>query len=222
MSTVLFVYTDGVTYKASNVNSISHNESTVEYYQSVSNESGTVGGVNLRSVDKFDLLYAVVRNTENGEVTIIPGLYDSFDVVPKGESVQRQKNIDAEKARVAAYRAAIAPERNAKEKAKFEARRAKRKADYLQSTGTVVHEDADEPATVTEEVKVPVVEVREVQKVEVQQEQPVIEVQDTPAVVTTTPAAKGTRKSVNVVEQLKAAGVTDEDLATLRSLGILR
>lgn len=201
MSTVLFVYTEGVTYKATNVTSITHDESTVEYAQTVMNESGTVGGVNLRAVDKSDLLYAVVRNTETGEVTIIPGLYDSFDVVPKGESVRRQTNIEAEAARVAAYRAEQAPAREAKEQAKYEARRAKRKAAYTGTTATVVHEEADVEVTTN-----PVVEVQEVQ------------VETTAS----NPTAKGTRKSVNVLEQLKAAGISEDDLAQLRALGILR
>ena len=214
MSTVLFVYTEGVTYKATNVTSITHDESVVEYAQTVLNESGTIGGVNLRAVDKSDLLYAVVRNTETGEVTIIPGLYDSFDVVPKGESVRRQANIEAEAARVAAYRAEQAPVREAKEQAKYEARRAKRKAAYTGTTANVVHEEADEPESVDVEVTGnPVIEVQEV---------PVVETTQTAEQTTSTPTAKGTRKSVNVLEQLKAAGISEDDLAQLRSLGILR
>jgi len=210
MSTVLFVYTEGVTYKATNVTSITHDESMVEYSQTVLNESGTVGGLNLRAVDKSDLLYAIVRNTESGEVTIIPGLYDSFDIVPKGESVRRQTNIEAEAARVAAYRAEQAPAREAKEQAKYEARRAKRKAEYTGTTATVVHEEADEPANVEEVNTNPVLEVQEVQ------------VAATSETTATTPTAKGTRKSVNVLEQLKAAGISEDDLAQLRALGILR
>lgn len=212
MSTVLFVYTEGVTYKATNVTSITHDESTVEYAQTVLNESGTVGGVNLRAVDKSDLLYAVVRNTETGEVTIIPGLYDSFDVVPKGESVRRQTNIEAEAARVAAYRAEQAPAREAKEQAKYEARRAKRKAAYT-GNANIVHEEADEPENVDVEVTTnPVIEVQEVQ----------VETTSPAETTASTPTAKGTRKSVNVLEQLKAAGISEDDLAQLRSLGILR
>jgi len=210
MSTVLFVYTEGVTYKATNVTSITHDESMVEYSQTVLNESGTVGGLNLRAVDKSDLLYAIVRNTESGEVTIIPGLYDSFDIVPKGESVRRQTNIEAEAARVAAYRAEQAPAREAKEQAKYEARRAKRKAEYTGTTATVVHEEADEPANVEEVNTNPVLEVQEVQ------------VATTSETTASTPTAKGTRKSVNVLEQLKAAGISEDDLAQLRALGILR
>ena len=210
MSTVLFVYTEGVTYKATNVTSITHDESMVEYSQTVLNESGTVGGLNLRAVDKSDLLYAIVRNTETGEVTIIPGLYDSFDIVPKGESVRRQTNIEAEAARVAAYRAEQAPAREAKEQAKYEARRAKRKAEYTGTTATVVHEEADEPANVEEVNTNPVLEVQEVQ------------VATTSETTASTPTAKGTRKSVNVLEQLKAAGISEDDLAQLRALGILR
>ena len=212
MSTVHFVYTEGVTYKATNVTSITHNESMVEYTQAVLNESGTVGGLNLRAVDKADLLYAVVRNTETGEVTIIPGLYDSFDVVPKGESVRRQTNIEAEAARVAAYRAEQAPAREEKEQAKYEARRAKRKAAYT-GTANIVHEEADEAANVEEVNANPVIEVQEVQ---------VAPTSQTAETTATTPTAKGTRKSVNVLEQLKAAGISEEDLAQLRQLGILR
>jgi hypothetical protein len=212
MSTVLFVYTEGVTYKATNVTSITHNESMVEYSQTVLNESGTVGGLNLRAVDKSDLLYAVVRNTESGEVTIILGLYDSFDIVPKGDAVRRQTNVEAEAARVAAYRAEQAPAREAKEQAKYEARRAKRKAAYTGTTATVVHEDADEPEI--EVPQEPVVEVQEVQEVQV------VETAETTAPVTATTSKA--RKSVNVLEQLKAAGISEEDLAALRNLGILR
>lgn len=127
MNTVTFVYTDGITYKATNVQHIEKQDSVIEYTQSVINESGTVGGINLRAVDLSDLLYAVVKNQETKEVTIIPGIFDNFEVVPKGVAVQRQANIEAEAARIAADRAAKAPEREAKEKAKYEQRRKARK-----------------------------------------------------------------------------------------------
>lgn len=212
MSTVHFIYTEGVTYKATNVTSITHDESIVEYTQTVLNSSETVGGLNLRAVDKSDLLYAVVRNTETGEVTIIPGLYDSFDVVPKGESVRRQTNIEAESARVAAYRAEQSPIREAKEQAKYEARRAKRKAAYTENSVNIVHEEADEPEYVATYVS------PQIQFIDV----PEVESSKSEETTTSTPTAKGTRKSVNVLEQLKSVGISEEDIAQLRQLGILR
>lgn len=131
MKTVTFVYTDNVTYKATNVISVDNHGDTIEYVQDSTNADGSIAGLNMRSVDTYDLLYAVVKDVDTKEVTIIPGLFDSFDVVPKGAAVQRQANIEAEAARVAADRAAKAPAREAKEKAKYEARRAARKAEWV-------------------------------------------------------------------------------------------
>lgn len=144
MKTVTFVYTDNVTYKAANVISVDNHGDTIEYVQDSTNADGSIVGLNMRSVDTYDLLYAVVKDVDTKEVTIIPGLFDSFDVVPKGAAVQRQANIDAEAARVAADRAAKAPAREAKEKAKYEARRAARKAEW------VGHEEDTEVADTTE------------------------------------------------------------------------
>lgn len=227
MSTVYFVYTEGVTYKATNVTSITHDEFSVEYTQTVQNESGTVAGLNLRVVDKSDLLYAIVRNTEAGETTIISGLYDSFDVVPKGESVRRQTNIEAEAARVAAYRAEQAPVREEKEQAKYEARRAKRKSEYTGTTATVIHEEADEPerveeVNVTEQVAVAPVDVVSDNNTVTFDEIPRVNGEEVTEPTTTTPTVSGKRKSVNVLQQLKDVGISEEDLETLRVLGILR
>jgi hypothetical protein len=225
MSTVYFVYTEGVTYKATNVASITHDEFSVEYTQTVHNESGTIAGLNIRVVDKSDLLYAIVRNTEAGEMTIISGLYDSFDVVPKGESVRRQTNIEAEAARVAMVRADKAPAREEKERAKYEARRAKRKAEYTGTT-SIVHEEAGEPESVeevnvTEQVAVVSVDVVS-DNVNTVTFDEIPRVNGEPVTEQTTTSVSGKRKSVNVVEQLKAVGISEEDLATLRTLGILR
>lgn len=137
MKTVTFVYTDGITFKATNVTSITNHMTHIEYSQEVLNESMTVGGINLRMVETDDLLYAVVKDNVTKEVTIIPGLYESFDVVPKGDAVRRQVNIEAEAARVAADRAAKAPAREAKEQEKFNARRAARKAEWQAAHGVV-------------------------------------------------------------------------------------
>ena len=174
MNTVTFFYTDGVTYKATNVTSITKHVFSIEYTQSVMNESETVGGFNVRAVDLDDLLYAVVKNNATKEVTIIPGLYDSFDVVPKGEAVRRQENIEEEAARVAARREANAPARKAKEEAKFAKRRQARKDAYLK----------ENPAA---------------------------------AEVQATPSAPKT-----VSEQLVAAGVSEGDIAVLRSLNVMK
>ncbi|AFC21782.1 hypothetical protein GAP32_332 [Cronobacter phage vB_CsaM_GAP32] len=155
MNTVTFVYTDGITYKATNVQHIEKQDSVIEYTQSVINESGTVGGINLRAVDLSDLLYAVVKNQETKEVTIIPGIFDNFEVVPKGVAVQRQANIEAEAARIAADRAAKAPEREAKEKAKYEQRRKARKeaweAEHGVKAANVAPAPAPAPTGATEE-----------------------------------------------------------------------
>lgn len=137
MNTVTFVYTDGVSYKATNVTSIANHMTHIEYSQEVMNESGTVGGINLRMVETDDLLYAVVKDQITKEVTIIPGLFESFEIVPKGEAVRRQANIEAEAARVAADRAAKAPAREAKEQAKYQARRDARKAQWQAENGVV-------------------------------------------------------------------------------------
>lgn len=150
MKTVTFVYTDNVSYKATNVISIENHGDSIEYVQDHTNEVGSIVGINMRSVDTYDLLYAVVKDTETKAVTIIPGLFDSFDVVPKGEAVQRQANIDAEAARVAASRAAKAPAREAKEKAKYEARRAARKAEWVGENSTPVQ--AAKPVSTEEAV----------------------------------------------------------------------
>ncbi len=146
MKTVTFVYTDNASYKAANVISIDNHFDTIEYVQDSTNEDGSIVGLNMRSVDTQDLLYAVVKDVDTKEVTIIPGLFDSFDVVPKGEAVQRQANIEAEAARVAADRAAKAPAREAKEKAKYESRRAARKAEWVEQDVAVADTTEATPA----------------------------------------------------------------------------
>lgn len=136
MKTVTFVYTQGISYKATNVNEINSDGYTVDYTRQVQNESGTVVGGDFRSVSTEDLLYAIVKDHSTGIVSIIPGIYDNFDVVPKGNAVTRQENIDREAEDVAYARALKAPERAAKEQAKFEARRLARKAAWEANNGT--------------------------------------------------------------------------------------
>lgn len=134
MYTLTFFYTEGVTYKATNVQSFSSDDEFFSYSQHVQNEFETVCGVNLRSVANDDILYVVAKETMTNEITIIPGLYDQFDIVPKGKAVVRQQNIEREAASVAKRREENAEVRNKKEKEKYKARRAARKAQYLNKT----------------------------------------------------------------------------------------
>lgn len=139
---ITFVYTNNVTYKATNVTSIEQTAHTIEYRRFA--EEGSVVGFDVRSVPKDDLLYAVVKD-DDGIVSIIPGIYDHFNIVPVGAAVTRQQSIENEAARIAADRAAKAPARQAKEAAKYEARRAARKAQYL---GTEVQVKTAPPQSV--------------------------------------------------------------------------
>lgn len=135
MKTVTFWYTEGVSYKATNVENVVSEGSNIEYIRTVQNESGTIVGNDFRSISTEDLLFATVKDHSTGMVTIIPGIYEQFDVVPKGHAVTRQQNIEREAAAFAANRKAKEPERKAKEIAKFEARRAARKAEWVEVVG---------------------------------------------------------------------------------------
>lgn len=189
MKTVNFVYTDGVTYKATNVISVERNEFTIEYVQDVANENGTVVGINMRSVDLEDVLYAVVKDKADGTVTILPGIYENFEIVPVGAAVHRQQNIERESARVAQYRAEKAPEREAKEKAKYEARRQARKEQWQSENGV---------APVTGKAK-GVSSAPTAPSAPVAAQNPVVEVPD-------------------MFEQLMQSGISSQDLTTLRNV----
>ncbi|QOI71816.1 hypothetical protein pEaSNUABM47_00332 [Erwinia phage pEa_SNUABM_47] len=196
MKTVNFLYTEGVSYKATNVENIESDGYTVDYSRTVQNESGTVVGVDFRSVSTEDLLFATVKDHSTGIVTIIPGIYDHFDIVPKGNAVTRQQNIEREAAAVAANRAAKAPERNAKELAKFEARRAARKAAWEAENGVTPVAPAPTPRAKAVAPEAPVM---------------MMKAEPTPA-----PSAN------TAIEQLRNAGVSESDIAVLKSLNVLK
>lgn len=146
MKTVTFVYTDNVTYKATNVTDITHDNCCVDYTRMVENASQTVVGLDIRSVSKEDLLYAVVKDHEDGSITIIPSIYDNFSVVPKGNAVTRQENIEKQNVELAERRAIQAVTRKEKETAKYNARREARKQQWL-SEHNVVSEDENQAST---------------------------------------------------------------------------
>lgn len=200
MYTIKFFFTESATFKATNVVDISVDRDTgiLTYIQEAHNEDRTIAGRNIRAIDMDDLLYAVVKEKEDGEITIIAGLYDSFEVVPVGAAVQRQKNIEAEAARVKAYREEKAPQRNAKEAEKYAARRAARKAQYLNG-------ESETQSTVEGEA-VPA------------QENVVIE----PSFNAQTPAPTKSHAKRTVVDELSAAGLDQNSIEALKSLDILK
>lgn len=150
MKTVTFVYTDNVNYKATNVIDIEHDNFIVSYSRHVENESGTVFGVDVRNVSKEDLLYAVVKDHEDGSITIIPSIYDNFSVVPKGNAVTRQENIEKQNVELAERRAIQAVTRKEKETAKYNARREARKQQWLSEHSEDVVGEAGEQASSSE------------------------------------------------------------------------
>ncbi|EBS4516433.1 hypothetical protein DQT32_03250 [Salmonella enterica subsp. enterica serovar Braenderup] len=178
MKTVNFFYTDNVSFKATNVTSIEDTGNFIEYTRDTMSEDGTIFGLDHRAILKVDLLYATVKDHATGQITIIPGLYDGFNITPAGPNVTRVNNILAEHAAIEERRTAKA----AKERAKFEvreaARRAARKAEWVG--------DNAEAAPVAQPATAP---------------------------ASTAPSA---------VQQLKAAGLSDEDIAQLQQLNIVK
>ena len=209
MYTINFFFTEKASFKATSVVEITvdRENGIFSYVQQAHNADRTIAGHNLRSVDMDDLLYAVVKDHDDGEITIIPSIFTSFEVTPVGTAVQRQKNIEAEAERVAAYRAEKAPEREAKEAAKYAARRAARKAQYVPRTedtparSTRADEPADEAPTKSKGSKA------------VTAEAPV------EAVVPTfvPPTAHAT-----VQDELNAAGLSPASVQALRDLDIMK
>lgn len=206
MYTINFFFTENATFKATGVVDITvdRDSGTFSYVQIANNADGTIAGRNLRSIDMDDLLYAVVKEKEDGEITIIPGIFTSFEVTPVGTAVQRQANIEAEAARVAAYRAEKAPEREAKEAAKYAARRAARKAQYVLPQVEYAaprSTRADEPA------------------------EQAVAVMAAPAMPTAKSAGKPVTAPVahaTVADELNAAGLSPESVQALRDLDIMK
>jgi hypothetical protein len=197
MYTIKFFFTESASFKATSVVEINvdRDSGILSYVQQAHNADRTIAGHNMRSIDMDDLLYAVVKDLEDGEVTIIPSLYTSFEIVPVGAGVQRQKNIEAEAERVKAYREAKAPEREAKEAAKYAARRAARKAQYVTASST--RGDESRPAPAEEEQEV---------------------LKGIPSVA----KAEGKRTPQTVSEELSAAGLDQNSIEALKALDVLK
>lgn len=198
MYTIKFFFTESASFKATSVVEINvdRDSGILSYVQQAHNADRTIAGHNMRSIDMDDLLYAVVKDLEDGEVTIIPSLYTSFEIVPVGAGVQRQKNIEAEAERVKAYREAKAPEREAKEAAKYAARRAARKAQYVTASST--RGDEEGPSAPAEE------------------DQEVLK--GIPSVA----KATATRTPQTVSEELSAAGLDQNSIEALKALDVLK
>lgn len=176
MKTVNFFYTDNASFKATNVTDITDTGNFIEYSRETMSEDGTIFGVDHRAILKVDLLYATVKDHSTGQITIIPGLYDGFNIVPAGPNVTRVNNILAEHAAIEERRVAKSEKERAKFEARETARRAARKAEWV---GT----------------------------------QPEVE-----QTVKTAPAAPAT----SAIAQLKAAGLSDADIAQLQQLNIVK
>lgn len=148
MLTIHFVYTNDVTFKASQVLDFSFDEYEVRYRREVWTDTRI--SREKHTISKTDLLYAKVVDNDTGLVSIIPGLYEQFNVVPYGQAFHRQNSIDTQERQIAERREARRAEREERSHQRYMERRAKRKQEWLEKQGTVSTEQSTENIENTE------------------------------------------------------------------------
>lgn len=123
---IKFFFEDNASFTVTDATSFNTLKDVFEYV--VEKNKDGIEVCTVVKVPMHDVLYIVVE--ENGTMLTIPGKYSSFSVVPAPHQVLRQKNIEADAARIAEGRAKAAEKAKQENKEYHERCRAERKAIY--------------------------------------------------------------------------------------------
>ena len=123
MSKIQFFFTGHSKHTATGVTDWLNYQDSIHYTQEKTNTDGSVKTFTESTVQKHDLLYAVVTD-EDGEVVIIPGIFKKFTVTPSSAEMRKQNNIEEEQAR-------IIKSKKLKNKRKADKAKAKRKDKFV-------------------------------------------------------------------------------------------
>ena len=123
-----FFFTEGHTHTATNVFDIVIGVDAISYVRDVNPDMEGVVTTQSTTVSMDDMLYAVIYRSSG--VQIVPGIYSKFAIMPVGQEVVKQNNIETEARNLANRRALRKAKKQIKSREGYAARNEKRRVEF--------------------------------------------------------------------------------------------